>query len=41
MREPYWKSRDGALSIYLGDAMQVLAEMPDGIVQTCVTSPPY
>jgi len=38
---PYWQSTDGALTIYHGDAAQVLSEMPDGSVQTCVTSPPY
>jgi len=41
MREPYWTSADGSLTIYQGDARQVLSEMPDGCVQTCVTSPPY
>jgi len=35
-------TRDGFLDkIFCGDAGQVLKEMPDGIVDTIVTSPPY
>lgn len=39
MREPYWSDDDAAL--YVGDARDVLAEMPDRTVDTIVTSPPF
>ena len=26
---------------HFGDCLAVLRDMPDGLVQTCVTSPPY
>lgn len=29
------------IEIRQGDALALLREMPDGIIQTCVTSPPY
>jgi DNA modification methylase len=29
------------ITIYLGDALEKLKELPDNIVQCCVTSPPY
>lgn len=32
---------DGDVRIWLGDVIDGLRAMPDGIVQTCVTSPPY
>lgn len=32
---------DGQSTVYQGDALDVLRTLPDGIVQTCVTSPPY
>lgn len=32
---------DGDVSFYHGDALSVLAGLPAGSVQTCVTSPPY
>lgn len=28
-------------TVLYGDALAKLRELPDGIVQTCVTSPPY
>jgi len=37
--QPYW-TKNG-LSIYHGDCLDVLAALPEGIAQTCVTSPPY
>jgi DNA modification methylase len=37
--EPYWKSSDG--TVYYGNVMDVLKEMPDEFVHMCVTSPPY
>lgn len=37
--QPYW-TKNG-LSIYLGDCLDVLAALPAGIAQCCVTSPPY
>lgn len=30
-----------SVTIHHGDALDVLRQLPDGIVQTCVTSPPY
>jgi DNA modification methylase len=33
--------RDEAIELYLGDAAQVVAELPDGSVDCVVTSPPY
>jgi len=39
--KPYWQSEEHGLTIYHGDARDVLAQLPDGSVQTCVTSPPY
>ena len=32
---------DGDVRIWLGDVIDGLREMPDGLAQTCVTSPPY
>lgn len=32
---------DGDVRIWLGDAIAGLRAMPDGLAQTCVTSPPY
>jgi DNA modification methylase len=36
---PYWS--DDQVSLYLGDALAVLREMPDASADCCVTSPPY
>jgi DNA modification methylase len=36
---PYW--RDSASALYVGDASDVLADMPDGSADCIVTSPPY
>ena len=36
---PYW--RDAASALYVGDARDVLAAMPDGSADCIVTSPPY
>ena len=33
--------RDDRVTVFLGDARQVLAELADGSVDCCVTSPPY
>jgi len=38
-RVPYW--RDETSALYVGDAIEVLAEMPDGSADCIVTSPPY
>jgi hypothetical protein len=38
-REPYL--RDPDVTIYQGDALSVLRELPDAIVDCVVTSPPY
>ncbi|TLP66675.1 DNA-methyltransferase [Microbispora triticiradicis] len=39
MRVPYW--RDDHTTLHLGDAREVLSEMPDRSVDCLVTSPPY
>lgn len=39
MRPAYWQ--DEQVQLYLGDALEVLREMPGGSVNCCVTSPPY
>jgi len=39
VRAPYLD--DGDVRLYLGDCLEVLAEMEAESVQTCVTSPPY
>ncbi|GLW25594.1 site-specific DNA-methyltransferase [Microbispora triticiradicis] len=39
MRVPYW--RDDHTTLHLGDARDVLSEMPDRSVDCLVTSPPY
>jgi site-specific DNA-methyltransferase (cytosine-N4-specific) len=36
---PYW--REGTHTLYLGDARDVLAAMPDESADCIVTSPPY
>lgn len=37
--EPYWS--DDAVSLYVGDCLDVLREMPDASVDAVVTDPPY
>ena len=37
----YEYHRSGPVSLYLGDASEVLAAMPEGSVDCVVTSPPY
>ncbi len=32
---------DGDLALYHGNAVDVLRSLPEGIAQTCITSPPY
>ncbi|RJL31890.1 DNA-methyltransferase [Bailinhaonella thermotolerans] len=39
MRPPYWS--DDHTTLYLGDAREVLTEMPTGSADCIVTSPPY
>ena len=39
MIRPYFNA-DGT-TIFRGDCLDVLRRLPDGVVQTCVTSPPY
>lgn len=39
VKAPYWS--DETCSLYLGDALAVLREMPDASADCCVTSPPY
>jgi DNA modification methylase len=38
-RAPYW--HDATSALYVGDAFDVLADMPDGSADCIVTSPPY
>jgi DNA modification methylase len=37
--KPYYQ--DAFITLYCGDVREILPQLPDGIVQTCVTSPPY
>lgn len=39
VRQPYWT--DGQTALHLGDAQEVLGEMPAGSADCIVTSPPY
>jgi len=39
MIKPYFSTDLGRL--YNGDVLEVLSGMASGIVQTCITSPPY
>jgi DNA modification methylase len=39
MRKPFWS--DTTARLYVGDACEVLAEMPAGSADCIVTSPPY
>ncbi|MGP3916343.1 DNA-methyltransferase [Nonomuraea sp. 10N515B] len=39
VRQPYWTN--GPTTLYLGDAREVMAEMPTASVDCIVTSPPY
>jgi DNA modification methylase len=39
MTTPYYDQHGATL--YVGDVVDVLKTLPDGCVQTCVTSPPY
>lgn len=39
LRPPYYS--DPLVSLYQGDVLDVLRELPDAAAQTCVTSPPY
>jgi DNA modification methylase len=38
---PFWQSPDGAVTIYCGDARDVLPQLPEASVHMAVTSPPY
>ena len=37
--KPYYQ--DNWATLYLGDSLKTLKELPDNFIQTCVTSPPY
>ncbi|MBN6050789.1 site-specific DNA-methyltransferase, partial [Nonomuraea sp. RK-328] len=39
VKQPYWTN--GKATLYLGDAQEVLAEMPAGSADCIITSPPY
>src|SRR5690606_22851471 len=41
--QPYWQSHNGetSLTIYQGDVLDVLRQLPDESVHCCITSPPY
>ena len=41
MTDPYWRSDDGAITLYHRDCREVLAELPPESVSACVTSPPF
>ena len=38
---PYWESRDSESRLYLGDALEVMASIPDNSVDCVWTDPPY
>ena len=38
---PSWKSPDGASSLFLGDALELLAQVPDDSIDCIWTDPPY
>ena len=38
---PSWKPPDGASSLYLGDALDLLAQVPDDSIDCIWTDPPY
>jgi hypothetical protein len=40
-REALFAPRAAGSALVVGDAREVLAGLPGGIFQTCVTSPPY
>ncbi len=39
MVKPYWQDNSG--SLYQGDVLAVLKELPADSVDCCITSPPY
>ena len=39
--EPYWEEPKSGLSLYLGDALEILKELPDNSVDCVWTDPPY
>ena len=39
--EPAWSSHDSDLSLYLGDALELLARIPDDSIDCVWTDPPY
>lgn len=39
MLEPYWS--DGQVNLFVGDALEVLRQLPNGSADCAVTSPPY
>lgn len=41
MREPYWASRDGRVTLYHGDSLEVLPTFPADSAQMVCTDPPY
>lgn len=38
---PYFRTPDGAVEFWLGDAAEQLRAMPAGSAHCCITSPPY
>jgi len=38
---PYWQAPDGAVTLHLGDCLDVLAGLPDASIDAVVTDPPY
>lgn len=41
MRTPDWQTEDGAIRLYCGDALELLAELPDNSIDAVITDPPY
>jgi site-specific DNA-methyltransferase (adenine-specific) len=38
---PYWQSDDGRITLYHGDCLEIMRELPDGCVDCVITDPPY
>jgi len=41
VREPYYATPDGKVTLYAGDCREAMAEMPENSVDAIVTDPPY
>lgn len=39
--EPTWKTEDGSIRLYLGDARAILSTLESGSIDMVLTDPPY